>query len=145
MIQTDSVQDETGFLLAKVCKAHRGNVGELLSEVGLHVGQEMVLIELWRRDGLRGGELAERLRVEPPTVTRMVRRLESCGLLERRQDPRDARSFRAYLTDAGRALEEPVTRCWEQAEEKILAGMSKEDRTELRRLLTRLRDNLETE
>ncbi len=124
MIRDRSIKETTGFTLAKVCRAHRGKVGELLAEVGLHVGQEMVLIELWREDGLRGGELAERLGVEPPTVTKMLRRLERCGLVSRRQDSEDARSFRVYLTDEGRALEEPVVRCWESVEEKALAGMS---------------------
>src|SRR5829696_1778168 len=91
-----AVRENMSFVLAKVCKAHRAYVGALLAEHGLHVGQEMVLSELWQEDGLRGGELAVRLGVEPPTVTKMRRRLEGCGLVERRQDPADARSFRIY-------------------------------------------------
>ena len=143
MIRGRSIEESTGFTLAKVCRAHRGNVGELLAEVGLHVGQEMVLIELWRDDGLRGGELAERLGVEPPTVTKMLRRLERCGLVSRRQDREDARSFRVYLTDEGRSLEEPVARCWERVEEKAFAGMSAGERRNLHRLLTKVRANLD--
>ncbi len=137
------IKETTGFTLAKVGRAHRGSVGELLAEVGLHVGQEMVLIELWREDGLRGGELAERLGVEPPTVTKMLRHLERCGLVGRRQDPEDARSFRAYLTDEGRSLEEPVVRCWERVEEKTLAGMSAGERRTFHQLLTKVRANLD--
>ncbi len=143
MIPHHPVKESTGNALAKVCRAHRGNVGELLSEVGLHVGQEMVLIELWERDGLRGGELAERLGVEPPTVTKMIRHLESCGLVERRQDPQDARSFRAYLTEEGRSLEGPVARCWERVEEKTFAGMSVGERRNFHRLLAKVRANLD--
>jgi DNA-binding MarR family transcriptional regulator len=143
VIRDRSIKETTGFTLAKVCRAHRGNVGELLAEVGLHVGQEMVLIELWREDGLRGGELAERLGVEPPTVTKMLRHLERCGLVSRRQDSEDARSFRMYLTDEGRALEEPVVLCWERVEEKALAGMSAGERRSLRRLMTKVRANLD--
>ncbi len=143
MIRTRSIEESAGFTLAKVCRAHRGNVGELLAEVGLHVGQEMVLIELWGEDGLRGGELAERLGVEPPTVTKMLRHLERCGLVSRRQDPEDARSFRVYLTDEGRSLEEPVARCWERVEEKTLAGMSAGERRSFHRLLTKVRANLD--
>ena len=143
MIPHHLVKESTGYALAKVCRSHRGNVGELLSEVGLHVGQEMVLIELWERDGLRGGELAERLGVEPPTVTKMIRHLESCGLVERRQDPQDARSFRAYLTEEGRSLEGPVARCWERVEEKTFAGMSVGERRNFHRLLAKVRANLD--
>ena len=143
MIRVNPIKKSTGYALAKACRAHRGDVGELLAEVGLHVGQEMVLIELWERDGLRGGELAERLGVEPPTVTRMLRRLEKCGFVERRQDPHDARSFRVYLTGDGRSLEGPVSRCWERVEEKAFAGMSAGERRTFRRLLTEVRANID--
>jgi MarR family transcriptional regulator, organic hydroperoxide resistance regulator len=143
MIRVNPIKESTGYALAKVCRAHRGDVGELLAEVGLHVGQEMVLIELWEQDGLRGGELAERLGVEPPTVTRMLRRLEKCGFVERRQDPRDARSFRVYLTGEGRSLEGPVARCWERVGEKAFAGMSVGERRTFRQLLTKVRANID--
>ncbi len=137
-----SIEETTGYLLAKVCRAHRGNVGALLSGVGLHVGQEMVLLELWKEDGLKGGELADRLGVEPPTVTRTIRRMESCGFVERRPDPADARSYRVHLTEKGHALEEPVARIWEEAENKALQNISPEEALVLRRLLARLRENL---
>lgn len=142
-IQAHPVKRLTGFTLAKTCKAHRGNIGAMLVEHGLHVGQEMVLIELWQEDGLRGGELAARLGVEPPTITKMLRRLEGCGLVERRPDPSDARSFRVYLTPEGRALEEPVARCWEAAEDKLLEGISAEERRVFHELLGKARANLE--
>ena len=143
--RTHPIKGKTGFTLMKVCKVHRANIGTLLGEHGLHVGQEMVLAELWQNDGLRGGELAVRLGVEPPTVTKMLRLLEGCGLVERRPDPSDARSFRVHLTDEGRALEEPVLRCWEQVEEMTLAGLNKAERRSFRNLLIRVRSNLDPE
>jgi DNA-binding MarR family transcriptional regulator len=143
VIRVHPIKESTGYALAKVCKAHRGNVGEYLAEVGLHAGQEMVLIELFEQDGLRGGDLAERLGVEPPTVTKMLRRLEKCGLVERRRDSRDARSFRVYLTGEGRSLEEPLARCWENVEERTFAGMSIGERQTFRRLLAKVRSNID--
>jgi DNA-binding MarR family transcriptional regulator len=137
------IRENASFVLAKVCKASRGHVGSLLAEHGLHVGQEMVLIELWQDDGLRGGELAVRLGVEPPTITKMLRRLEGCGLVERRPDPTDARSFRVHLTERGRALEGPVARCWSQTEETALAGLGAGERRTFRKLLSRVRNNLD--
>ncbi len=73
----------------------------------------------------------------------MLRRPETCGLVERRQDSEDARSFRVYLTDEGRSLEEPVARCWEQVEEKAFAGMSVGERRDLHRLLAKVRANVD--
>lgn len=142
-VQAHPVKRLTGFTLAKTCKAHRGNIGEMLAEHGLHAGQEMVLVELWQEDGLRGGELATRLGVEPPTITKMLRRLEDCGLVERRPDLSDARSFRVYLTSGGRALEEPVAGCWAREEERLLDGMNAEERRMFHKLLGRARANLE--
>lgn len=136
------IEETAGFALAKACRAHRVNVGAALAGVGLHVGQEMVLLELWKEDGLKGGELAARLRVEPPTVTRMIQRLEGCGLVERRKDPDDARSFRVCLTENGRALEGPVRERWGQVEERAFRGMSEAEKSLLRELLSRVRENL---
>jgi MarR family transcriptional regulator, organic hydroperoxide resistance regulator len=133
------VKGTVGYALAKTCKAHRGNVGALLADLGLHVGQEMVLIELWEEDGLRGGELASRLGVEPPTVTKMLRRLEGLGLVRRRPDPADARSFGVYLTEKGRDLEGPVARRWERAQERTFAGLDPGERETLHRLLAKAR------
>ena len=142
-MQAHPVKRTTGFTLAKTCKAHRADIGAMLAEIGLHPGQEMVLIELWQEDGLRGGELAVRLGVEPPTVTKMLRRLENCGLVERRPDPADARSFRACLTEDGRSLEQPVLRIWEAAEEKTLGGLSPDERRDFHKLLLKVRANLD--
>ena len=132
----------TGYLLARVCKAHRGSVADALAEVGLYVGQEMVLLHLWQRDGLTPSELAGALGVEPPTVTNMLMRMERAGLLERCRDSRDARCTRVYLTEQGRGLREPVERHWEAVEERAFAGVTAEEKASLRDLLARLHDNL---
>ena len=132
----------TGYLLARACKAHRGSVGTVLAEVGLHVGQEMVLLHLWKRDGLTASEMAGALGVEPPTVTNMLSRMERAGLLERCRDPEDARCTRVYLTEKGRSLREPVERRWETVEERAFEGLTEEEKTLLRRLLARVHDNL---
>lgn len=138
-----SVRETVGYALAKACRANRASIGELLSGLGLHVGQEMVLIELLSEDGLRSGELAARLGVEPPTATKMLGRLEGSGLVERRRDRDDARCGRVFLTEEGRSLEGPLARVWEENEEKLLAGIGEEERRELHRLLGRVRRNLE--
>jgi DNA-binding MarR family transcriptional regulator len=139
---SQTVEETIGYLFAKVCRAHRTSIGGLLAVLGLHVGQEMVLLELWKEDGLKVGKLADRLGVEPPTVTRMLQRMEGCGFVERRSDPADARSFRVHLTKKGCALEKPVLHIWEEAEEKTLQGISMEETLILRRLLRQVRKNL---
>ena len=142
---TKPIGKTTGYLLARVCKAHRGAVGAALSEIGLHVGQEMVLSHLWGQDGLTPSELADRLGVEPPTITNMLSRMEKAGFLERCRDPRDARCTRVYLTGKGRELREPVESRWEAVQRNALAGITAEEETLLRGLLGRIQDNLTRE
>ena len=139
---TRPMHKSTGLLLARVCRAHRGSVGAALSEVGLHAGQEMVLLQLWREDGLGHTELAERLGVEPPTVSNMLGRMQKAGLVERRRDPEDARCSRVYLTQKGRSLRRPVERLWEDVGRCAFAGISPEEERLLRRLLVRMHGNL---
>jgi MarR family transcriptional regulator, organic hydroperoxide resistance regulator len=142
---TKPIGETIGYLLARACKAHRASVGTVLSEVGLHVGQEMVLSHLWRQDGLTPSELADRLSVEPPTVTNTLSRMEKAGLLKRCRHPKDARCTRVYLTEQGRELREPVERRWESVQERAFAGITPDEEALLQELLVRIHDNLTRE
>src|SRR4051795_13348460 len=53
---------------------------------------------------LTPSELATRERIQRPTATRVLARLEEAGLIERTADPTDRRSSLVTATDAGRAL-----------------------------------------
>jgi DNA-binding MarR family transcriptional regulator len=48
-----------------------------------------------------------------------------------------------YLTGEGRSLEEPLARCWEKVEERTFAGMSIGERRTFRRLLAKVRTNID--
>ena len=139
------IEETVGFALAQVCKTHRYAVDGALRGIDdceLRVGQEMLLLQLWREDGVTQSQLGECLMVEPPTVTKMLQRLEGKGMVERRSDPGDARISRVFLTARGRALEQEVAATWRVVEEQATAGMSVEERLLLRRLLVQMRQNL---
>lgn len=107
---------------------HKAMVAAELERHGLHLGQELYLAQLWREDGLSSAELAARTGVSPPAVTKVVTGLERSGLVRRERDPADARLVRVWLTDAGRALREPVTELWYAAERDFWSGLSNEER-----------------
>lgn len=136
------IEETVGFAIARLCKEHRTAVGVVLAELGVHVGQEMLLQQLWSKEGLTQSQLAEHLCAEPPTVTKMLQRMEQAGLIERRADPEDARMSRVFLTDQGRALQAPIEHCWSIVEGRVTAGMTSEERLLLRRLLVQARHNL---
>jgi DNA-binding MarR family transcriptional regulator len=62
------------------------------------------LVTVERHGPLTPSELAARERVQRPTVTRLVARLEEMGLAERAADPGDRRSALISVTPAGREL-----------------------------------------
>ncbi len=134
--------DSTSYLLVRAAKAHRGLVARGLAELGLHAGQELVLAQLWREDGLRPAQLAERLAVERPTVTKVVGGLERAGLVTRAPDVEDARASRVSLTERGRDLRDPVERVWSLAERTALGGLDRQESVLLTRALSRMLANL---
>ena len=130
--------------MVKVAKAQRALVSNALTDLDLHIGQERLLMELWNEDGLTQTELAIRLCIEPPTLTKMLSRLEKTELLEKRKDESDARISRIYLTEKGHSFEKPVTELWSNIEATILDRLSLEERLLFRRLLMQIYENLES-
>jgi DNA-binding MarR family transcriptional regulator len=137
--------DSIGYLLVQTCKAHRALAEKLWSEIGLHVGQDMILRQLWPAEGCTQSELADRLCIQPATVTKMLQRMEQTNLIQRRGDPDDQRVSRVYLTDQSRALLQPYEETWAKLEQYLLEGLSLEERVLLRRLLIQLQNNLSTQ
>jgi DNA-binding MarR family transcriptional regulator len=137
------LRDTTGFLLARTCKLLRARVHALLDDIGLYRGQQFFLCALWEQEGITHSELARRINVQPATVTNALKRMESAGLVERRQDAADHRVSRVYLTDAGREIRGAVESTWDTLEEQAFAGFSAEERALLRRALRRILANLE--
>lgn len=137
------VEGTIGYLLVGVCRAHRNRAAEALGRIGLHVGQEWVLLHLREREGVTQSELAEVCAVEGPTMSKALRRMETAGLVARREDATDARVSRVYLTEQGRTLCGAVDDVWSELERQTTASLSLEERVLLRRLLLQLERNLE--
>ena len=131
------------YLLAQVCKLHRQHADDLLNEIGLHVGQEMVLCALWEREGVTQTELGEHLAVQPATVTNALRRLERKGLVERMPDADDQRLSRVFPREEGRQRRPDVEKKWNQLEQASFAGFTGRERDLLHGLLSRIHHNLE--
>lgn len=71
--------------------------------------EALVLLVFSSRGSLPLGKMGERLQVHPTSVTSIVRRLESAGLITRRAHPDDGRAVLAEITAAGRALVDAAT------------------------------------
>ena len=76
----------------------------LLSDIGLTYPQFIAMILLWNEDGQTVGELGQKLILQSNTLTPMLKRLETLGLVKRSRDSVDERQVRINLTEAGRKL-----------------------------------------
>jgi DNA-binding MarR family transcriptional regulator len=76
----------------------------LLEPLGLTYPQYLVLLVLWEQDGVAVGALGERLFLDSGTLTPLLKRLESAGLVRRERSVDDERRVLVHLTDEGRAL-----------------------------------------
>jgi DNA-binding MarR family transcriptional regulator len=130
------------FLLGYICKALHNAAENGLASVGLYAGQEQFLSRLWEEDGLTQVELARKMCVRPPTVNKMLTRLEAAGLVERRLDPDDNRFSRVYLTKKSRIVKQDVEQAFSKLEERVVANLSPEEQILLKRLLMQVHENL---
>jgi DNA-binding MarR family transcriptional regulator len=137
------ISQTTSFLIAQVGTAHCSRAYKLLSIIGIHVGQEMVLQYLWQEDQLTQSQLAEKIGVKLQTIHKMVRRMENNGLVTKRTDDQDRRVSRIHLTDRGREMQAVTEDAWEQLEQETLTDFSAEEIYILRRLLEKLKENLD--
>lgn len=112
----------------------------LLEKMGLTYPQYLALLLLWEQDGRSLKELGEKLGLDSGTLTPLVKRLETQGLVRRARDEIDERLLRVRLTDAGAALKDQA-RCLPPA---VLAacGWDGERLAALRGDLNALRDAL---
>ena len=129
---------EFGDALARVSRAVKAAAGEAMRELGLHPGQNFILGELWREDSLTPGELARRIGIEVPTVTRATQRMESAGLVKRIPDDTDARLVRVRLTERGSAMREQLPPILERVYNDALAPLAADERRALVALLMRV-------
>ncbi|WP_413242599.1 MarR family winged helix-turn-helix transcriptional regulator [Paenibacillus sp. 1P07SE] len=78
----------------------------LLKALDLTYTQYLTMLVLWERDGLSVKELGARLYLDSGTLTPLLKKLETAGLLTRERDRADERSVLIRLTDKGTLLRE---------------------------------------
>jgi len=108
----------------------------------VHAGQQFILRCLWDQEGLAPGEIAARLGLSTPTVTKATARMEAAGLLVRRPHPTDRRLVRIQLTKRGRSLQSAIDKEIERITERALRSLSNRQRDQLIRLLSEVQRNL---
>jgi DNA-binding MarR family transcriptional regulator len=126
----------------RLARLHRMLAGQLLRRIGLHPGQELVMMHLWELGPQRQTDLVRLLDSDAATMTRTVQRLEQAGFVRRRPSPTDKRASLIEPTTASHALRHEVERVWTQLEDLVTAGLTDDQRTATLHTLERLEQNL---
>jgi DNA-binding MarR family transcriptional regulator len=114
----------------------------LLEPLGLTYPQYLAMLVLWEGDGITVSELGQRLQLDSGTLTPLLKRLESSGLVQRRRDSVDERRVLVQLTPAGRALKARALKVPPQV--ACAAGCNLDELTALTRRLKQLRAQIQS-
>src|SRR5215813_13612369 len=131
----------------------RGSTAFLLAQIGAHVatqfGERLNCLQLTRphagilrligmTPGLSQQELARRLAILPSQLVALLDELEERGLIERRQDATDRRTYALHLTTAGRNVLEQIGRIAREHDDAVCAALHVDERQQLYALLGRI-------
>ncbi|MFJ9060288.1 MarR family winged helix-turn-helix transcriptional regulator [Streptomyces sp. NPDC102409] len=128
------------FSLQAASRAFGGVYREALRDLGLTYPQYLAMMVLWEHGPLPVKTIGEQLHLDSGTLSPLLKRLESAGLVRRERSPEDERSVTVHLTSAGTALREralPVPRSILRA-----TGMSVQEVLALQETLGRLTSSL---
>lgn len=99
-----ALENQVCFALSIAARGVVSVYKPLLEPMGLTHPQYLVMLALWQRDPLSGKELCSMLKLDPGTLSPLLKRLESAGCLTRDRDRADERALAVTLTEQGRAL-----------------------------------------
>lgn len=133
---------DIGYRIADNSRQLRRLFDERVRSLGLTGPQARLLLSLERAPDQNQAFYAERLDIEPITLTRIVDRLEDAGWIERQTDPADRRARILHLTDKSRGIVMQLWSIVEELSEDMLDGFDAGERELFSRMLDRLAANL---
>lgn len=124
------LENQLCFALYAATRAVTKTYRERLTPLGLTYPQYLVLVVLWESEGMTISAIGRRLMLDSGTLTPLVKRLESMGLVDRRRGTEDEREVQVFLTDRGRSVSDDAlaARCFVACR----LGMSEEAILDLR-------------
>jgi DNA-binding MarR family transcriptional regulator len=134
--------NRVGYELKRVQHDLRHGMDEALKGLGVTTPQYAALSVLAEEPGLSNAGLARRSFVTPQTMNQILVRLEAAGLVERRPHPEHGRVLQARLTEEGEKLRRECAKRVDVIEERMVRGLSEEERLGLLEMLRRCSEAL---
>lgn len=136
--------DALGFVLLDVSRMLRSAFERRIATAGLGVtpGEARALIHVAATEGSRQLDIAQRMGIEPMTLSTYLDRLQSLGFIERRPDPTDRRARQVFTTPAADALIASIRTEQIALMARVTDGLGRQDLDIMRERLKRMRANL---
>ncbi|WP_328823514.1 MarR family winged helix-turn-helix transcriptional regulator [Metallococcus carri] len=99
-----ALENQVCYCLALAARGVIGAYREVLEPLGLTHPQYLVMLVLWEREPRSNRELAQALRLDPGTLSPLLKRLEAAGYVTKERSQGDERTLAVRLTRAGKAL-----------------------------------------
>jgi MarR family transcriptional regulator, organic hydroperoxide resistance regulator len=128
--------------IVRVARLHRMIAGHLLRPLGLRLGQELVMMQLWDRGPQSQTELVRVLGSDSATMTRTVRRLENAGFVRIRPSTTDKRATIVEATPASQSVRREVERIWAHLEESATGDLTAAEQADALATLQRIETSL---
>ncbi|MET3985663.1 MarR family transcriptional regulator [Streptomyces sp. PvR034] len=130
------------FALNAASRAFGGLYRVVLKDLGLTYPQYLVMLVLWEHGEMPVKQLGQHLRLDSGTLSPLLKRLETAGLIRRERSTEDERSVHAVLTPAGAGLRDRAV----EVPRRIAraTGFELEEIRDLQTRLSRLTEALDT-
>ena len=137
-----------GFLITRIKQVGGRVFDRILSQKKIDVfngAQGRILYVLWQDDGIPISELSRQTGLATTTLTSMLDRMETAGLVYRDRGDKDRRKIRIYLTEKAKGLEEDYNSVSEEMSRIYYKGFSDQEIEQLESYLERILINVEEE
>ncbi|KAB7791389.1 MarR family winged helix-turn-helix transcriptional regulator [Bifidobacterium leontopitheci] len=137
------LDDELHFLLLKAFNHSNRRIDAAIRRIGLLPGQPKIIECLAEQDGLTAKEICTRCILDKSTMTGLLKRMETRGLVRREASETDRRSYRVFLTKLGRDYAARIAAIMQDADAQATRGMAPVEAVALNTALRQVIANLE--
>ncbi|MEB4614058.1 MarR family winged helix-turn-helix transcriptional regulator [Leucobacter sp. M11] len=131
-----ALESQVCFALTVASRSIVAAYRPVLDPMGITHPQYLVMLALWQHGDLNLNALARLLHQESSTVSPIVKRLETLGLLSRDRASDDERKIEIRLTERGQAMKAEASRVPHEMADRL--GLDHSELTELHRSMLRL-------
>ncbi len=125
-----------------VCRERGKTADQFMTESKIYRGQGMMMMFISQHEGLTHSEIADKLNISPAATTKVIKRLEEEGYVQRRSDEKDERVSRVFMQENGRAAISAIQDSFKKLDEQTFQDFKDEDLDHLETYLHHILTNL---